>query len=54
MTGLEEADNEKEVRPILTKERWADEGCKSIWFKEDINTDKEEGVIIPDSREIDS
>lgn len=32
------------------KERWVDEGCKSIWFKED----KEEGVIIPDNRDIDS
>lgn len=32
-----------------------DEGYKSVWFKEDIDPDaKEEVVIIPDSRENDS
>ncbi|XP_068458504.1 cadherin-related family member 5-like [Clinocottus analis] len=46
---------EKEVRPILTKERRSDDGYKSVWFKEDIDPDaKEEVVIIPDSREDDS
>ncbi|XP_029289274.1 cadherin-related family member 5-like [Cottoperca gobio] len=48
-------DNEKEVKPILTKERRMDEGYKSVWFKEDIDPNaKEEVVIIPDSREEDS
>lgn len=47
--------SEKEVKPILTKERRVDEGYKSVWFKEDIDPDaKEEVVIIPDSRENDS
>lgn len=53
--GSDKADNEKEVRPILTKERRMEEGYKSVWFKEDIDPDaKEEVVIIPDSRESDS
>lgn len=44
--------SEKEVKPILTKERRVEEGYKSVWFKEDIDPDaKEEVVIIPDSRE---
>nr|XP_046249840.1 cadherin-related family member 5 [Scatophagus argus] len=48
-------DSEKEVKPILTKERRMDEGYKSVWFKEDIDPNaKEEVVIIPDSRESDS
>lgn len=43
--------SEKEVKPILTKERRVEEGYKSVWFKEDIDPDaKEEVVIIPDSR----
>lgn len=45
-------DKEKEVRPILTKSRRQDEGYKSVWFKEDIDPEaKEEVVIFPDSRE---
>lgn len=53
--GSDKTDNEKEVKPILTKERRMDEGYKSVWFKEDIDPDaKEEVVIIPDSREDDS
>ncbi|XP_035520305.1 cadherin-related family member 5 isoform X2 [Morone saxatilis] len=53
--GSDKADSEKEVKPILTKERRMDEGYKSVWFKEDIDPDaKEEVVIIPDSRESDS
>ncbi|KAK5901693.1 hypothetical protein CesoFtcFv8_007028 [Champsocephalus esox] len=53
--GSDKTDNEKEVKPILTKERRLDEGYKSVWFKEDIDPDaKEEVVIIPDSREDDS
>ncbi|KAK9516211.1 hypothetical protein VZT92_024155 [Zoarces viviparus] len=50
------SDNEeKEVRPILTKDRRVDDGYKSVWFKEDIDPNaKEEVVIIPDSREDDS
>lgn len=44
--------SEKEVKPILTKGRRVEEGYKSVWFKEDIDPNaKEEVVIIPDSRE---
>lgn len=44
--------SEKEVKPILTKERKVEEGYKSVWFKEDIDPDaNEEVVIIPDSME---
>lgn len=54
-SGSDGDDKEKEVRPILTKGRRQDEGYKSVWFKEDINPEaKEEVVIIPDSRENDS
>lgn len=53
--GSDKADDEKDVKPILTKEKRADEGYKSVWFKEDIDPNaKEEVVIIPDSREEDS
>lgn len=53
--GSDKTDNEKEVKPILTKERRMDEGYKSVWFKEDIDPNaKEEVVIIPASREDDS
>lgn len=53
--GSDRGNSEKEVKPILTKERRVDEGYKSVWFKEDIDPDaKEEVVIIPDSRENDS
>ncbi|XP_037109752.1 cadherin-related family member 5-like isoform X2 [Syngnathus acus] len=49
------SDKEREVKPILTKERRQEEGYKAVWFKEDIDPDaKEEVVIIPDSREDDS
>ncbi|KAL6106246.1 uncharacterized protein ACO6RY_10164 [Pungitius sinensis] len=42
----------KDVKPILTKERRVDDGYKSVWFKEDIDPDaKDEVVIIPDSEE---
>uniref|UniRef100_A0A3Q3EGI5 Cadherin-related family member 5-like n=1 Tax=Labrus bergylta TaxID=56723 RepID=A0A3Q3EGI5_9LABR len=45
-------DNDKEMKPILTREKRMDDGYKSVWFKEDIDPDaKEEVVIIPDSRE---
>lgn len=48
----DKVDNEKEVKPILTKERRMEEGYKAVWFKEDIDPNaKEEVVIIPDSRE---
>ncbi len=51
----DKTDNDKEVKPILTKERRMDDGYKSVWFKEDIDPNaKEEVVIIPDSRENDS
>ncbi|KAM7415376.1 hypothetical protein PAMA_019957 [Pampus argenteus] len=51
----DKTDSEKEVKPILTKERRMEEGYKSVWFKEDIDPNaKEEVVIIPDSRENDS
>ncbi|KAG7521725.1 cadherin-related family member 5-like isoform X2 [Solea senegalensis] len=54
-TGSDKADSEKEVKPILTKERRMEEGYKAVWFKEDIDPNaKEEVVIIPDSRVDDS
>lgn len=54
-SGFDSDDKEKEVRPILTKGRRQDEGYKSVWFKEDIDPEaKEEVVIIPESRENDS
>lgn len=54
-SGSDGEDKEKEVRPILTKGRRQDDGYKSVWFKEDIDPEaKEEVVIIPDSRENDS
>ncbi|XP_030280722.1 cadherin-related family member 5 isoform X2 [Sparus aurata] len=53
--GSDKTDSDKEVKPILTKERRMDDGYKSVWFKEDIDPNaKEEVVIIPDSREHDS
>ncbi|XP_066524934.1 cadherin-related family member 5 [Hoplias malabaricus] len=43
-------DGEKEVKPILTKERRVEDGYKAVWFKQDIDPSvKEEVVIIPDS-----
>lgn len=54
-SGSDGDDKEKEVKPILTKGRKQDEGYKSVWFKEDIDPEAmEEVVIIPDSRENDS
>ncbi|KAM6973319.1 uncharacterized protein cdhr5b [Aplochiton taeniatus] len=54
LAGSDQADSEKEVKPILTKERRVEEGYKSVWFKEDIDPDaKEEVVIIPDNEERD-
>ncbi|XP_041795560.1 cadherin-related family member 5 [Chelmon rostratus] len=55
LSGSDKSDGEKEVKPILTKERRMDDGYKSVWFKEDIDPDaKEEVVIIPGSQENDS
>ncbi|XP_077601081.1 cadherin-related family member 5-like isoform X3 [Stigmatopora nigra] len=49
------SDKDKEVKPILTKERRLEEGYKAVWFKKDIDPNaKEEVVIIPDRREVDS
>ncbi|XP_054475612.1 cadherin-related family member 5 [Anoplopoma fimbria] len=55
-TGSDTAeDDDKEVKPILTKERRMDDGYKSVWFKEDIDPNaKEEVLIIPDRGEDDS
>ncbi|KAM4573903.1 uncharacterized protein PAE49_008618 [Odontesthes bonariensis] len=54
-TNSDKTDNEKEVKPILTKEKRVEEGYKSVWFKEDIDPNaKEEVVIIPDSGEDES
>ncbi|XP_039882500.1 cadherin-related family member 5 isoform X2 [Simochromis diagramma] len=50
--GSDKADSEKEVKPILTKERRVEEGYKSVWFKADIDPSaKEEVVILPDNRQ---
>ncbi|XP_039598523.1 cadherin-related family member 5 isoform X4 [Polypterus senegalus] len=46
--------SEKEVKSILTKERKAEDGYKSVWFKEDIEPDaKVDVVIINDDAEAD-
>ncbi|XP_034031450.1 cadherin-related family member 5-like [Thalassophryne amazonica] len=50
--GSDRTDSEKEVKPILTKDRRSEDGYKSVWFKEDIDPNaKQDVVIIPDSRE---
>lgn len=41
-------DNEKEVKPILTKERRMEDGYKAVWFKEDIDPNEKEDVVISD------
>ncbi|KAK7891294.1 hypothetical protein WMY93_023257 [Mugilogobius chulae] len=47
-------DEEKEVKPILTKDKLKEDGYKAVWFKEDIDPNaKEEVVIIPDRTEDD-
>ncbi|XP_069037969.1 cadherin-related family member 5 [Lepisosteus oculatus] len=52
LAGSDKTESEKEVKPILTKERRNEEGYKSVWFKEDIDPNaKEEVVIIPDNPE---
>uniref|UniRef100_A0A3Q2EDP9 Cadherin-related family member 5-like n=2 Tax=Cyprinodon variegatus TaxID=28743 RepID=A0A3Q2EDP9_CYPVA len=54
-TSSNRADDEKEVKPILTKERKVEEGYKSVWFKEDIDPNaKEEVVIIPENADEES
>ncbi|XP_073720652.1 cadherin-related family member 5-like isoform X2 [Misgurnus anguillicaudatus] len=51
-SSLASADIEKEVKPILTKERRAEDGYKAVWFKQDIDPNtKEDVVIIPDTGE---
>ncbi|XP_067235634.1 cadherin-related family member 5 isoform X1 [Chanodichthys erythropterus] len=50
----ETIDGEKEVKPILTKERRTEEGYKAVWFKQDIDPNtKEDVVIIPDTGDVD-
>lgn len=41
-------DTEKEVKPILTKERRMEDGYKAVWFKEDIDPNDKEEVVISD------
>ncbi|XP_076154911.1 cadherin-related family member 5 [Alosa pseudoharengus] len=41
------SESEKEVKPILTKERKDEDGYKAVWFKQDIDP-KVEVTIIPD------
>ncbi|XP_073687422.1 cadherin-related family member 5 isoform X1 [Garra rufa] len=53
LASSENSDGEKEVKPILTKERRNEEGYKAVWFKQDIDPNKEEVVIIPDAGEAD-
>ncbi|XP_051978635.1 cadherin-related family member 5-like [Xyrauchen texanus] len=51
--SLDTLDGEKEVKPILTKERHAEEGYKAVWFKKDIDPNtKEEVVIIPNTGDL--
>ncbi|KAL7857669.1 hypothetical protein AOLI_G00177710 [Acnodon oligacanthus] len=55
LSASDNTDSEKEVKPILTKERRVEDGYKAVWFKQDIDPDvKEEVVIIPDSGERDA
>ncbi|XP_059402024.1 cadherin-related family member 5-like [Carassius carassius] len=55
LSGSETIDGEKEVKPILTKERRNEEGYKAVWFKQDVDpSTKEEVVIIPDAGEADA
>ncbi|CAJ1056003.1 cadherin-related family member 5 [Xyrichtys novacula] len=50
-----ETDADADVKPILTKEKRTDDGYKSVWFREDIDPNaKEEVVIIPDNSANDS
>ncbi|XP_054828209.1 cadherin-related family member 5 [Eublepharis macularius] len=43
----EDDDSEKEVKSILTKDRrLADDGYKAVWFKEDINPEAKDDVVI--------
>ncbi|XP_039525518.1 cadherin-related family member 5 isoform X1 [Pimephales promelas] len=52
LADSETVDGEKEVKPILTKERRGEEGYKAVWFKQDIDPNtKEDVVIIPDTGE---
>ncbi|XP_047675999.1 cadherin-4 isoform X5 [Tachysurus fulvidraco] len=44
--ALDNTDDEKEVKPILTKERRMEEGYKAVWFKEDVNPNDKEEVVI--------
>uniref|UniRef100_UPI00398E7978 cadherin-related family member 5-like n=1 Tax=Pristiophorus japonicus TaxID=55135 RepID=UPI00398E7978 len=44
--SLPEADDDPEVKSILTKERKNDEGYKSVWFKEDIEPEANEEHVI--------
>ncbi|XP_029378239.1 cadherin-related family member 5 [Echeneis naucrates] len=54
LSGSDGSDGEKEVKPILTKERRVEDGYKAVWFKEDIDPKaKTDVVIIPGSREDD-
>ncbi|XDV53419.1 hypothetical protein PO909_021920 [Leuciscus waleckii] len=54
LADSETVDGEKEVKPILTKERRNEEGYKAVWFKTDIDPNtKEDVVIIPDTGEAD-
>ncbi|XP_062402520.1 cadherin-related family member 5 [Sardina pilchardus] len=41
----ESSKSEKEVKPILTKERKDDEGYKAVWFKQDIDPQVEVSII---------
>ncbi|XP_076847088.1 cadherin-related family member 5-like isoform X5 [Brachyhypopomus gauderio] len=55
LTASDHTDGEKEVKPILTKERRTEDGYKAVWFRQDIDPDvKEEVVIIPDSGQQDN
>ncbi|XP_077066230.1 cadherin-related family member 5 [Siphateles boraxobius] len=54
LADSETTDAEKEVKPILTKERRTEDGYKAVWFKQDIDPNiKEDVVIIPDTGEAD-
>ncbi|XP_053498402.1 cadherin-related family member 5 [Ictalurus furcatus] len=48
LNASDNTDNDKEVKPILTKERRTEDGYKAVWFKEDIDPNDKDEVVISD------
>ncbi|CAL9695154.1 unnamed protein product [Knipowitschia caucasica] len=43
-------EEEKEVKPILSKDKHKEDGYKAVWFKEDIDPNAKEDVVIIEGR----